>query len=202
MGWHEGVKVLVACEFTGTVRDAFAAAGHEATSSDLLPTEAPGEHYQGDVRDILDQGWDLMVAHPPCTYLAQSGVRWLVDNMDRWRLMQEAAAFFRLLYDAPIQKIAIENPVIHGYGLRAIGINPTQRIQPWQFGHPEQKTTVLWLRGLPPLQPETSVGNAVREMPYNQRAKAHLAPESKDRWKIRSATYQGIADAMANQWGE
>lgn len=196
------MRVLVACEFTGTVRDAFTKRGHDAVSCDLLPSETDGIHIQGDVREVLDHGWDLMIAHPPCTYLSVSGMRWLVNNMDRWNAMKEASAFFRDLMHAPINKIAIENPVPHGYALRHIGSGPTQYIQPWQFGHTEVKRTGLWLKNLPPLLPTEAVRNKTMDLPYRERAKVHHAPPSEDRWKMRSATYNGIAEAMADQWGE
>lgn len=188
------MRVLVACEFSGIVRDAFRRRGHHAVSCDILPTENPGYHYQGDVRDILTEGWDLMVAHPPCTYLANSGVRWLYRgdgvNRERWALMEDAAAFFNDLLRAPIPRIAVENPIPHGHAnIPCV----TQYIQPWQFGHGETKRTGLWLRGLPPLVPTNIVeGRAPR---------VHHASPGPDRWKERSRTLQGIADAMAAQWG-
>jgi hypothetical protein len=196
------MRVLVACEFSGIVRDAFIAAGHDAMSCDLLPTERPGPHRQTDVRRLLDWtsgggwGYDLMIAHPPCTYLANSGVRWLyggkgtVRDPERWALMEEAAAFFRLLLDAPIPRIAVENPIMH----RHAGIRPPdQIIQPWQFGHGETKATGLWLKNLPPLQPTTKL----RE----REARVYLASPGPDRWKERSRTLPGMAEAYADQWG-
>lgn len=196
------MRVLVACEFSGIVRDAFRARGHDALSADLLPTERPGPHYQGDVRDILDDGWDLMIAHPPCTYLANSGVSRLKDNPERWEKMREAAAFFRELWTAPIPRIAVENPVMHRYGREAAGIGKaTQYVQPWQFGHPETKLTGLWLKNLPPLQETNNVYDYMMTLTPQQRQWRFLLPPSPQRWKIRSETYHGIAEAMADQWG-
>lgn len=181
------MRVLVACEYSGRVRDAFIARGHNAMSCDLLPTESLGPHYQGDVRDVIDDGWDLMIAHPPCTHLAVSGARWFKDK----RVEQaEALAFVRMLLDAPIQRIALENPVsIISSAIR----KPDQTIQPWQFGHGETKATCLWLKRLPKLTPTNIV--------EGREAKVHRMPPGPDRWKDRSRTYQGIADAMAEQWG-
>ena len=181
------MKVLVACEYSGTVRDAFRARGHDAMSCDLLPTDVPGPHYQGDVRDVLGDGWDLMVAHPPCTHLAVSGARWF--HLKRQE-QAEALDFVRLLMDAPIPRIAVENPVsIISSRIR----KPDQVIQPWMFGHGETKATCLWLKGLPALKPTNIVDG--------REARIHRLPPSPDRWKIRSATYAGIAAAMADQWG-
>lgn len=196
------MKVLVACEFSGVVREAFRKKGHEAISCDFLPTEIKGAHYVGDVLDILDKGWDLMIAHPPCTYLCNSGVRWLKDSPDRRREMQLAADFFRTLLNANIPKIAIENPIMHKYAINAIGAGrQNQVIHPWMFGHLEQKATCLWLKNLPPLKPTNVVKDEMLNLPYSERAKVHHQPPSKDRWRERSRTFQGIADAMADQWG-
>lgn len=181
------MRVLVACEFSGRVRDAFRAAGHDAMSCDLLPSDAPGPHYQGDVRDVLDDGWDLMVAHPPCTHLAVSGARWFKGKLPE---QAEALDFVRLLLAAPIERIALENPVsIISSRIR----KPDQIIQPWQFGHGETKATCLWLKGLPKLEPTDIVAGRATTI--------HRMPPSDDRWKMRSLTYQGVADAMAAQWG-
>ncbi len=181
------MKVLVACEFSGTVRDAFIAAGHDAISCDLLPTEAPGPHYVGDCRDLLPGGFDLMIAHPPCTHLAVSGARWFKDKATE---QADALDFVRLLMAAPIPRIALENPVsIISSRVR----KPDQVIQPWQFGHGETKATCLWLKGLPKLTPTNIV--AGRE------ARVHRLPPSADRWRIRSRTFSGVAAAMASQWG-
>ena len=179
-------KVLVACEYSGAVRDAFRARGHDAMSCDLLPTDVPGPHYQGDVRDILDDGWDLMIAHPPCTHLAVSGARWFKDKLNE---QAEALAFVRRLLDASIPQIALENPVsIISSRIR----KPDQIIQPWQFGHGETKATCLWLKNLPKLTPTDIV--------EGREARVHKMPPSPNRWKERSKTYAGIAAAMAAQW--
>lgn len=181
-------RVLVACEFSGTVRDAFKKRGVFAMSCDLLPTEAPGTHYQGDVFDIIENDWDLMIAHPPCTHLAISGA---AHFHKKQKEQAEALDFVRRLLAAPIKHIALENPIsIISSAIR----KPDQIIQPWMFGHGEQKTTCLWLKNLPKLEPTNIVDG--RE----QRIKN--VPDKKDRWKIRSKTYQGIADAMAEQWSE
>jgi hypothetical protein len=192
-------RVLVACEYSGTVRGAFAALGHYAMSCDLLPSEKPGLHYQGDVRDILGDGWDLMIAHPPCTYLASSGLHWNKRRPERAALTEEALEFVRFLLDAPIPRIALENPV----GCISSRIRkPEQIIQPWQFGHDASKATCLWLKGLPLLQATSELPGGRKARRANQTASGqNKLPPSKDRWKIRSTTYQGIADAMASQWG-
>jgi site-specific DNA-cytosine methylase len=190
------MKILIACEYSGTVRDAFIARGHDAISCDLLPTDRPGPHYQGDVRDILDDGFDLMVAHPPCTHLAVSGARWFKDKQQE---QAEALDFVRLLLNAPIERIALENPIsIISSRIR----KPNQIVQPWQFGHPEAKATCLWLKNLPPLKPTEVLEKPASGYWQNQTPSGQnkLGP-SKDRWKIRSATYKGIAEAMADQWG-
>lgn len=192
------MKVLVACEFSGTVRDAFARRGHDAVSCDLLPTEKDGPHYQGNVMDIIGDGWDLMVAHPPCTHLAVSGARWFKDKQQE---QAEALDFVRALLDAPIKMIALENPVsIISSHVR----KSDQIIQPWQFGHEATKTTCLWLKNLPPLTPTNIVGKGERHVTKSGKSlpKWYNLPPSETRWKIRSATYQGIADAMAEQWGK
>lgn len=209
------MRVLVACEYSGAVRDAFRALGHDAMSCDLLPTEVPGPHYQGDAADILGDGWDLLIAHPPCTYLCSSGQHWgtreraLRDRMVAlpWADLVETREdrteagldLVRLFMEAPIPRIAIENPI----GVIGTRIRPAdQVIQPWQFGHPESKATCLWLKGLPLLVPTN-----VLELPENGRwdnqtrsGQNKLTP-GPDRWAERSRTYKGIAEAMANQWG-
>lgn len=195
-------KVLVACEYSGRVRDAFAALGHDAMSCDMLPTDRKGKHYQGDVRDLLAMPWDLMVAHPPCTYLTNSGVCHLHTDPTRWALLDEGAAFFKLLLDAPIPRKAVENPIMHKYAKERIGgVKQTQVIQPWMFGHKEQKATCLWLTNLPPLTPTNDVKTEMLALPKRERERLHYLSPSADRWKLRSTTYQGIADAMASQWG-
>lgn len=181
------MRVLVACEYSATVRDAFLAAGHDAMSCDLLETEKPGPHYRGDVLDVLADGWDLMVAHPPCTHLAVSGARWFKDKQAE---QAEALDFVRTLLDAPIERIALENPIsIISSRVR----KPEQIIQPWQFGHGETKATCLWLKNLPPLQPTDIVDG--------REARVHKMPPGPNRWRERSRTFPGIAQAMADQWG-
>jgi hypothetical protein len=196
------MRVLVACEYSGRVRDAFIRRGHDAMSCDILPTDSPGPHYQGDVQDILGDNWDLMVAHPPCTYMTNSGVTWLHKDPTRWAKLDDAAAFFKMLLDAPIQKIAVENPIMHKYAKERIGgVKQTQVVQPWMFGHTEQKATCLWLKNLPPLVPTNDVKAEMLQLPDNERQRLHYLPPSADRWKLRSTTYMGIAEAMADQWG-
>jgi site-specific DNA-cytosine methylase len=181
------MKVLIACEFSGTVREAFAARGHDAWSCDLLPTEIPGQHYQCDVRDILCAGWDLMIAHPPCTHLAVSGARWFKDKVEQ---QADALDFVRLLFDAPISHIALENPIsVISSKIK----KPDQIIQPWMFGHGETKATCLWLKGLPKLRPT--------EVVSGRENRIHKMSPSENRWRERSKTYTGIAKAMAEQWG-
>lgn len=186
--YHDGrrMKVLVACEFSGIVRDAFFERGHDAWSCDLLPTDSPGQHIWGDVRKVLGQGWDLMIAHPPCTHLAVSGARWFKDKQQE---QAEALEFVRELLAAPIPRIALENPVsIISSRIR----KPDQIIQPWMFGHGETKATCLWLKNLPPLVPTDIVDGRT--------PRVHYASPGPDRWKERSRTLPGIARAMASQW--
>jgi len=194
------MKVLVACEYSGAVRDAFIRAGHYAASCDLLPSESPlGDHYQCSVLDILDHGWDLMIAHPPCTYLSVSGMHWTTRGLRDPKLTEDALDFVQQLMDAPIERIAIENPVsVISSRIR----KPDQIIQPWWFGHDASKKTCLWLKNLPPLTPTDMLPGDAKTRRANQTASGQnkLSP-SKDRWKIRSATYPGIANAMAAQWG-
>ena len=195
------MKVLIACEYSGRVRDAFIALGHEAISCDLLPTDSPGPHYEGDIFDLDLGSFDLMVAHPPCTYLSNSGVLHLHKDASRWPKMFEGAAFFKRLLNAPIKKIAIENPIMHGYSKTLIGgVKQSQIVHPWMFGHTEQKATCLWLKGLPPLIETNNVKSEMLLLPKNERERLHYLPPSPDRWKLRSTTYQGIANAMAEQW--
>ena len=184
------MRVLVACEYSGRVREAFRKLGHSAWSCDLLESEDGSVfHIQGDVVPVLRSGWDLMIAHPPCTHLAVSGARHFAEKRESG-LQQEALEFVRLLMDAPIERICIENPIsIISSHIR----KPDQIIQPWQFGHGETKATCLWLKNLPLLAPTNIV--------EGREARVHHMPPSKDRWKERSRTYQGIADAMASQWG-
>lgn len=196
------LKVLVACEYSGVVRDAFIAKGHDALSCDLLPTESPGPHYVGDVRDILyQQNWDILIAHPPCTRLTNAGVRWLHER-NLWDEMKDAAQFFKMFLDAPVPKIAVENPVMHKYAVEIVGRKHDFSIQPYQFGHPESKRTCFWLKGLKPLLPTNILTKPPSGYWDNQTPSGQnkLGP-SADRWKLRSATYPGIAAAMADQWG-
>lgn len=182
------MKILVACEYSGRVRDAFIAAGHDVMSCDLLPSEAEGPHYQGDVFDVINDGWDLMIAHPPCTHLAVSGSRWFKDKAAE---QSEALEFVKALMDAPIHRIAIENPIsVISSKIR----KPDQIIQPWQYGHGETKATCLWLKNLPKLKPTNIV--------EGRQARIHRMPPGPNRWKERSRTYQGIANAMAEQWND
>ena len=199
----DALRVLVACEFSGTVRRAFAARGHDAWSCDLLPAEdGSNKHIIGDARDILNDGWDLlMVAHPPCTRLCNSGVRWLstpppgktIEQM--WAELDEAADLFSTFWNAPIERVCIENPVMHKHAKTRIrNFKPfAQSVQPWQFGHGEVKRTCFWLRNLSPLTPTNIVEGRM--------ARVHRMPPGKDRWRERSRFFQGFAEAMADQWG-
>jgi len=196
------MRVLIACEYSGTVRDAFIARGHEAMSCDLLPTDKPGPHYEGDVLDIINDGWDLMIAHPTCTYLTNAGVCHLKNNPERVELMKKGAEFFKILLNAPISRKAIENPIMHKYAVEIIGRRQNQVIQPWMFGHMEQKATCLWLEGLPLLTPTNNVKEEMMKLPNKERQRLHWLSPGPDRWKERSRTYKGIAKAMAEQWGE
>lgn len=196
-------NVLVACEYSGTVRDAFTRAGHDAWSCDLLPTETPGQHFRGDVRAMLRMDrWDLVIAHPPCTYLTNSGVWALWRDADRWSDLQAGIKFFNLFQNLDhVKHVAIENPVPHRYARVHIG-KYNQTIQPYQYGHPESKRTCLWLKNLPLLKPtnilaKPECGYWDNQTPSGQNK---LGP-SPDRWKIRSTFYTGWAEAMADQWG-
>ena len=182
------MRILVACEYSGEVRDALIAQGHDAISCDLLPSDAPGPHLQGNVLDCLEDGWDMLIGFPPCTHLAVSGARWFPEKRADGR-QQEGIDFFLALANAPISKIALENPV----GIMSTQYRkPDQIVQPWQFGHGETKATCLWLKGLPCLTPTDVV--------EGREARIHKMPPSKDRWKERSKTFSGIAQAMATQW--
>jgi len=181
------MRVLIGCEFSGIVRDAFTKAGHDAESCDLLPSDTSGKHYQGNILDLLLDDWDLAIFHPPCTHLAVSGARWFKDKRKE---QAEALEFVWKLLDAPIDKIALENPIsVISTHIR----KPDQIIQPWQFGHGETKATCLWLKNLPKLEPTDIVDG--------REARVHKMAPGPDRWKERSRTMQGIADAMAEQWG-
>jgi hypothetical protein len=198
------MRVLIACEYSGAVRDAFIRAGHYAASCDLLPSESPlGDHYQCDVLTILDHDWDLMIAHPPCTYLCASGLHWNKRRPERAQQTEDALDFVRQLLDAPIARIALENPI----GCISTRIRkPDQTIQPHQFGHDASKATCLWLKGLPILTPTNHITprqvNGRKRWGNQTDSGQNKLPPSADRWKIRSETYKGIADAMANQWSK
>ena len=182
------MKILIACEFSGIVRDAFLKKGCDVLSCDFLPTEKFGPHYKGNVMDIIRDNWDMMIAHPPCTHLAVSGARWFKDKQNE---QKEAIKFFMMLINAPIKHICVENPIsIMSTRYR----KPDQIIQPWMFGHGETKATCLWLKGLPKLEPTDVV--------EGRENRIHKMPPSPDRGKLRSATYPGIARAMAEQWGD
>ncbi len=208
------MRVLIACEFSGIVREAFRKRGHDAWSCDLLPAEdlspAYAHHMRCNVEYVLrptqdntycrGKAWDLMIAHPPCTYLCNSGVRWLykggrgtTPDPERWAAMREAVKFFGKLWSADIPRVCIENPTMHRWARTEFGLDPSQAIQPWQFGHHETKRTCLWLRGLPKLTPTNIV--------EGRTPRVHHEAPSPERWKNRSRTLQGIADAMAEQWG-
>ena len=195
----------MACEFSGVVRDVFIRHGHDAVSVDMLPSESDhGPHVQGDAVAFLDSHWkefDLMIAHPPCTYLANSGVRWLKGDPERQADMREAAMFFRYFLELPVPMRCVENPVQHHFAREIIGARPTQYVQPWMFGHPEQKRTGLWLRGLPELVPTDDVHQEMMGLADRDRQRLHYLPPSPDRWRERSRTFPGIAEAMASQWG-
>lgn len=191
-------RLLVACEYSGRVRDAFKDQGWDATSCDLLPTDVPGKHYQGDIKDIINDGWDMMIAFPPCTYLCVSGMHWTIRGKRDPQLTEDALDFVRYLMDAPIHRIAIENPV----GVISTRIRkPDCIIQPYEHGEPESKKTCLWLKNLPPLLPTDILLPPGGGRWKNQDAKGQNNVSGKDRWKIRSKTYPGIAKAMAKQWG-
>lgn len=189
------MRVLVACEYSGRVRKAFRDLGHNAWSCDLLPSEDNSIfHIQGKAEHLIGECWDLIIAHPPCTYLCNSGVRWLHERPERWAQMETAAMFFTSLLAANADRVAVENPVMHGYARDLVGRGPDFTVQPWQFGDPAKKRTCFWTRGLPPLRPTSDMTAA------DARADCHLASPGPDRWKERSRTYPGIAAAMAAQW--
>ena len=203
------MKVLVACEFSGIVRDAFAERGHRATSCDILPSERPGEHIQGDVRRLLREPWDLVIAHPPCTYLTNAGVRWLwkqgrkwlgenktIENdidPERWGGLYEGVKFFKECLEANAPKVAVENPIMHKYARAMVGRGPDCITHPWEHGLGESKAICWWTRNLPPLEPTNIVAGRT--------PKVHHASPGPDRWKERSRFFEGVAAAMAEQWG-
>ena len=209
-------RILVACEYSGIVRDAFAARGWDAWSCDLLESEKPGgQHYVGDVRDLLAEDWDLMVAHPPCTFLSNSGaghmyvgkgkeekarLGYTIDQ-ERWANMEEGAAFFNLLWTASVPRIAVENPIMHGWGVERVGGKASQFVQPYEFGHLESKKTGFRLKNLPPLTPSNNLVKEFNDLPKSETHKVHRMSPGPERWKNRSRTFPGIAQAMADQWG-
>lgn len=194
----ERMRVLVACEYSGIVREAFRNKGHDAYSCDLIPTDIPSKyHIEDDIMNHLDEDWDLMIAHPPCTFLCNSGVCWLHKDESRWDELVKASEFFKLLLSCNIKKICVENPIPHKYGKLP---KYTQIVQPYQFGHPERKATCLWLKNLPKLESTKDVYEEMKLLPKNIQQRIHYTGPGKDRWKIRSKTFQGIADAMAEQW--
>lgn len=206
-------RVLVGCEYSGRVRNAFRERGFDAWSCDLLPADDGSPyHITGDVLDIVRQDWDLGIFHPPCTYMCNSGVTWLykgvnengerILNKQRWTKLGQAASFFFLLWGSGIKHIAIENPIMHKYAKALLpGLPQPQIIQPWMFGHTEKKATCLWLKNLPELVPVTNLKDETDALPKREQQRLHYLPPSKERWKLRSTTFQGIADAMADQWG-
>lgn len=197
------MRVLVACEYSGRVRRAFAAKGHDAWSCDMLESEdGSTNHIQGDALEVItSQQWDMMIAHPPCTYLTNSGVCHLHKDPSRWEKLDDAAAFFLALWNAPIKLKAIENPIMHKYARERVGVDKSQVIQPWMFGHMETKATCLWLSGLPILMPTLDVRAPMMRLPKRERERLHYLSPGPNRWKERSRTYEGIAQAMADQWG-
>ena len=197
------LKILIGCEYSGRVRDAFIARGHDAISCDILPTDAPGPHYQGDVRDMLNQAWDLIIMHPPCTALTVAGNSTYGEGQPKYAERLASVKWTVDLWNdckAVSPRVCFENPV--GVLRRLGGMHAPQYVQPYQFGHMEQKKTGLFLHGLPPLLPTNDVYDEMMKLPKNVRERLHYLPPSPDRWKIRSTTYQGIADAMAEQWGK
>lgn len=193
--------ILIACETSGVVRDAWRRAGYDAISCDILPTETPGPHIQGDVTELLAEPWDLVIAHPPCTYLALSGVRWLHERPERWKSMRDGAEFFAKMFEFRTPLLCVENPIQHRYAVSAHGQGrQDQVIHPWQHGHAETKRTGLWLRGLPPLTPTDDVSDIMSALPDAERHRIHRIPPGPERWKARSRTYPGIAAAMVAHW--
>jgi hypothetical protein len=192
------MNILIACEESGTVRDAFIKRGHNAISCDILDPSNGGPHIKGDVKPLLKMEWDLIIAHPPCTYLSNSGVCWLKDNPVRQKQMEEATKFFHLFLKAKCDKICVENPIPHKYG---VGKTYSQIVQPWQFGHKERKATCLWLKGLPKLYETENVKEEMLKLPKNVQQRLHYLPPGPERAKLRSKTFKGIAEAMASQWG-
>jgi hypothetical protein len=193
------MRVLVACEFSGVVREAFRKKKHDSFSCDILPSDDNSyQHYQQDIRDFDFDGYDLLIAHPPCTFMCNSGVSHLHKDSSRWDELREAHDFFMYLYNAPVPRICIENPIPHKYALLP---KYSQIIQPYEFGHPERKATCLWLKNLPKLEPTKDVKEIMEKLPKKEAQRIHYTNPGKERWKIRSRTFEGIAEAMAQQWG-
>lgn len=209
----EKLRILVGCEYSGRVRNAFRDLGFDAWSCDLLPSDDNSPyHIEGNVLDIVRDHWDLGIFHPPCTYMCNSGVSWLYKgrdangdlriNTDRWAKLGKATAFFFMLWGSGIPHIAVENPIMHRYAKAMLpGLPSPQIIQPWMFGHKEKKATCLWLRNLPELVPVTNLKSETDKLPKKEQQRLHYLPPSKERWKLRSTTFEGIAKAMADQWG-
>jgi len=196
------MNVLVGCEESATVREEFARLGHNAWSCDLQDSRIPGKHIKGDVREVFDDGWDLAILHPPCTYMCNSGVRWLSTDPERWKMLVEACEFFNACLDAPIPRLSVENPIMHKHARRLVRRDYDQIIQPWQYGDGECKATCLWLKGLPRLRPTSVDAPLFGAAPCMGRGQSvHLCPPGPDRARIRSTTFPGIARAMAEQWG-
>lgn len=204
------LKVLIGCEFSGVVRDAFQRLGHDAWSCDFLETETPGQHYRGDIRDLLKEYWDIFIVHPECRYMANSGAKHLYINckksnginQDRWDKMVNAANFFKDMYNAPVEHVAAENPIMLPYAKEIIGVTQSQIIHPWMFGHLESKSTCLWLRNLPNLKETNNVHEEMMKLSKKDAQKIHYMSPGPERWKNRSRTYSGIGEAMAKQWSE
>ncbi len=192
------MKILVACEYSGRVRQAFTEKGHSAISCDLLPTEQVGQHFQGNVLEIIDMHWDMIIAFPPCTYLSKAGVRWLHSRPERWGKLDTAAYFFKAILDADCNKICVENPIMHRYALERVGKKYDQIVHPWMFGHTYTKATCLWLKGLPILKASDCVKEETFLLPKKKRQMIKFGTTDP---KKRSLTPQGLADAMADQWG-
>lgn len=199
------LKILVACEESQTVTKELRALGHEAYSCDLEPCSGghPEWHLQQDVTEVLKKQWDMIIAHPPCTYLTNTGVCWLTGKNkkpERWAQLEEGANFFKLFLDHPCERIAVENPIMHKYAIEMIGRKHDCLVQPYMFGHKERKATCFWLKGLPPLVETYNVKDEMEKLPKREQQRLHYLPPSKDRAKLRSKTYSGIAKAMALQW--
>ena len=200
------MRVLVACEESQVVTKAFRALGHEAYSNDIQECSGGKRqwHKLGSAEAFLGEEWDMIIAHPPCTYLTNSGVRWLTGKnarSERWQQLDEGARFFKMFLDHPCKKIAVENPIMHKYAVERVGRKHDQLIQPYMFGHTERKATCFWLKGLPPLQETNNVKEEMLKLPKREQQKIYYLPPSKDRAKLRSKTFEGIAQAMAEQWG-